>query len=231
MKIFQPIKSLDIKSPWLAMQLLSACVLFASAMAITPSADFYVLEKNEFLIVKTDNEQWLKKNAAMCKQSDEAIESFKKRLDTYNQDGRVHSRNQLTKLDAQLIQAQDVLNNAKIQGYTNGIIVKEESAKIQWIKQQMAQQEWRYEVFRYELIDDKQLRHWAQLCQSSRNQWIEAQNNLQNAHESQSALESAQIKIFGLALLLWIAGAWISYNQFNFNCLNVPSLDPQMSSE
>lgn len=231
MKIFQSLKSLKFNNPWLAIQLSTACVLFAAAMAIAPSADFYILEKNEFLMVETDNEQWLEKNSAMCKRADEALDSFKKRLDMYNQGGRVQSRNQLIKLDTQLIQAQEILNNAKIQGYTNGIIVKEETAKIQWIKEQMAQQEWRDEVFRYELIDDKQLRHWAQLCQSSRNQWVEAQNNLQNAHESQSALEAKQIKIFGLALLLWMAGAWISYHQFNFNGLNIPTLDTQMSGE
>ena len=138
------------------------------------------------------------------------MQVLQQQLSAYNTHGRSNVLANIDQLKLKLNEAQAMVDYAVLQGYPNGMIVREEIAKVNLYKQKIAQQHWEDQSFSYDLIADPDMRNYAVQCASNDGLLSQARSALEDANLQHAQTERQRTVIYLLACLSYIVLAMVS---------------------
>ena len=125
-------------------------------------------------------------------------------LSAYNLNGRSRVQADIDQLKLKLNEAQAMVDYAVLQGYPNGMIVREEIAKVNLYKKKMADMRWEDQSFSYDLIADPDMRNYAVQCASNDGLLSQARSALDDANMQHAQTQRQETVIYLLACLSYI---------------------------
>jgi hypothetical protein len=147
---------------------------------------------------------WQQLNARQCNLADESVQTLQQQLSAYNNNGRGQVQTNIDQLKLKLNEAQAMVDYAVLQGYPNGLIVREEIAKVNLYKKKIAEQRWEDQSFSYDLIADPDMRNYAVQCASNDGLLSQARSELDNANMQHAQTQRQRTVIYLLACLSYI---------------------------
>jgi len=147
---------------------------------------------------------WQQLNARQCNLADESVQTLQQQLSAYNNNGRGQVQTNIDQLKLKLNEAQAMVDYAVLQGYPNGLIVREEIAKVNLYKKKIAEQRWEDQSFSYDLIADPDMRNYAVQCASNDGLLSQARSELDNANVQHAQTQRQRTVIYLLACLSYI---------------------------
>ena len=143
---------------------------------------------------------WQQLNARQCNLADESVQQ----LSAYNLNGRSRVQADIDQLKLKLNEAQAMVDYAVLQGYPNGMIVREEITKVNLYKKKIADLRWEDQSFSYDLIADPDMRNYAVQCASNDGLLSQARSALDDANVQHSQAQRQRTVIYLLACLSYI---------------------------
>ena len=147
---------------------------------------------------------WQQLNARQCNLADESVQVLQQQLSAYNTNGRSQVQANIDQLKLKLNEAQTMVDYAVLQGYPNGMIVREEITKVNLYKKKIAEQHWEDQSFSYDLIADPDMRNYAVQCASNDGLLSQARSALDDANVQHAQTERQRTVIYLLACLSYI---------------------------
>ncbi len=147
---------------------------------------------------------WQQLNARQCNLADESVQTLQQQLSAYNNNGRAQVQANIDQLKLKLNEAQAMVDYAVLQGYPNGMIVREEITKVNLYKKKIAEQRWEDQSFSYDLIADPDMRNYAVQCASNDGLLSQARSELDNANVQHAQTQRQRTVIYLLACLSYI---------------------------
>jgi len=147
---------------------------------------------------------WQQLNARQCNLADESVQNLQQQLSAYNLNGRSRVQSDIDQLKLKLNEAQAMVDYAVLQGYPNGMIVREEIAKVNLYKKKMAEMRWEDQPFSYDLIADPDMRNYAVQCASNDGLLSQARSALDDANMQHAQTQRQETVIYLLACLSYI---------------------------
>jgi hypothetical protein len=147
---------------------------------------------------------WQQLNARQCNLADESVQTLQQQLSAYNNNGRSQVQANIDQLKLKLNEAQAMVDYAVLQGYPNGMIVREEITKVNLYKKKIAEQRWEDQSFSYDLIADPDMRNYAVQCASNDGLLSQARSALDDANMQHAQTERQRTVIYLLACLSYI---------------------------
>jgi uncharacterized membrane protein YidH (DUF202 family) len=147
---------------------------------------------------------WQQLNARQCNLADESVQTLQQQLSAYNTHGRGQVQANIDQLKLKLNEAQAMVDYAVLQGYPNGMIVREEITKVNLYKKKIAEQRWEDQSFSYDLIADPDMRNYAVQCASNDGLLSQARSALDDANTQHAQTQRQRTIIYLLACLSYI---------------------------
>jgi len=147
---------------------------------------------------------WQQLNARQCNLADESVQALQQQLSAYNLNGRSRVQAEINQLKLKLNEAQAMVDYAVLQGYPNGMIVREEITKVNFYKKKIAEQRWEDQSFSYDLIADPDMRNYAVQCASNDGLLSQARSALDDANVQHTQTQRQGTVIYLLACLSYI---------------------------
>jgi hypothetical protein len=147
---------------------------------------------------------WQQLNARQCNLADESVQTLQQQLSAYNNNGRSQVQANIDQLKLKLNEAQAMVDYAVLQGYPNGMIVREEITKVNLYKKKIAEQRWEDQSFSYDLIADPDMRNYAVQCASNDGLLSQARSALDDANTQHAQTQRQRTVIYLLACLSYI---------------------------
>ena len=147
---------------------------------------------------------WQQLNARQCNLADESVQALQQQLSAYNQNGRSRMQADIDQLKLKMSEAQAMIDYAVLQGYPNGMIVREEIAKVNMYKRKMADMRWQDQSFSYDLIADPDMRNFAVQCASNDGLLSQARSALEDANVQHAQAQRQRTVMYLLACLSYI---------------------------
>ena len=147
---------------------------------------------------------WQQLNARQCNLADESVQTLQQQLSAYNTHGRSQVQAHIDQLKLKLNEAQAMVDYAVLQGYPNGMIVREEITKVNLYKKKIAEQRWEDQNFSYDLIADPDMRNYAVQCASNDGLLSQARSALDDANMQHAQTQRQRTVIYLLACLSYI---------------------------
>jgi hypothetical protein len=147
---------------------------------------------------------WQQLNARQCNLADESVQTLQQQLNAYNTNGRGQVQANIDQLKLRLNEAQAMVDYAVLQGYPNGMIVREEITKVNLYKKKIAEQRWEDQSFSYDLIADPDMRNYAVQCASNDGLLSQARSGLDDANMQHAQTQRQRTVIYLLACLSYI---------------------------
>jgi len=132
------------------------------------------------------------------------VQTLQQQLSAYNTHGRGQVQANIDQLKLKLNEAQAMVDYAVLQGYPNGMIVREEITKVNLYKKKIAEQHWEDQSFSYDLIADPDMRNYAVQCASNDGLLSQARSALDDANTQHAQTQRQRTIIYLLACLSYI---------------------------
>jgi len=200
-------------NPWTLWLMLQVALIVGITMVTLWAVPQDLQSEHERLDIEHTIEErtlWQQLNARQCNLADESVQVLQQQLSAYNTHGRSNVLANIDQLKLKLNEAQAMVDYAVLQGYPNGMIVREEIAKVNLYKQKIAQQHWEDQSFSYDLIADPDMRNYAVQCASNDGLLSQARSALEDANLQHAQTERQRTVIYLLACLSYIVLAMVS---------------------
>jgi len=200
-------------NPWTLWLMLQVALIVGITMVTLWAMPQDLQNEHERLDIEHTIEErtlWQQLNARQCNLADESVQVLQQQLSAYNTHGRSNVLANIDQLKLKLNEAQAMVDYAVLQGYPNGMIVREEIAKVNLYKQKIAQQHWEDQSFSYDLIADPDMRNYAVQCASNDGLLSQARSALEDANLQHAQTERQRTVIYLLACLSYIVLAMVS---------------------
>jgi len=200
-------------NPWTLWLMLQVALIVGITMVSLWAIPQDLQNEHERLDIEHTIEErtlWQQLNARQCNLADESVQVLQQQLSAYNTHGRSNVLANIDQLKLKLNEAQAMVDYAVLQGYPNGMIVREEIAKVNLYKQKIAQQHWEDQSFSYDLIADPDMRNYAVQCASNDGLLSQARSALEDANLQHAQTERQRTVIYLLACLSYIVLAMVS---------------------
>jgi hypothetical protein len=200
-------------NPWTLWLMLQVALIVGITMVTLWAIPQDLQNEHERLDIEHTIEErtlWQQLNARQCNLADESVQVLQQQLSAYNTHGRSNVLANIDQLKLKLNEAQAMVDYAVLQGYPNGMIVREEIAKVNLYKQKIAQQHWEDQSFSYDLIADPDMRNYAVQCASNDGLLSQARSALEDANLQHAQTERQRTVIYLLACLSYIVLAMVS---------------------
>jgi len=160
---------------------------------------------------------WQQLNARQCNLADESVQALQQQLSAYNLNGRNRLQAEIDQLKLKMNEAQAMVDYAVLQGYPNGMIVREEITKVNMYKKKIADLRWEDQSFSYDLIADPDMRNYAVQCASNDGLLSQARSALEDANVQHAQTERQRTVMYLLAclsyIMLAIGSLWVQQRQ------------------
>ncbi len=196
--------------PWTLWLMLQVAFIVVITMATLWALPQDTQSERERLDIEHNIEErslWQQLNARQCNLADESVQALQQQLSAYNLNGRSRLQADIDQLKLKLNEAQSMVDYAVLQGYPNGMIVREEIAKVNMYKRKMADMRWEDQSFSYDLIADPDMRNYAVQCASNDGLLSQARSALEDANVQHAQTERQRTVIYLLACLSYIVMA------------------------
>jgi hypothetical protein len=200
-------------NPWTLWLMLQVALIVGITMVTLWAMPQDLQNEHERLDIEHTIEErtlWQQLNARQCNLADESVQVLQQQLSAYNTNGRSNVLANIDQLKLKLNDAQAMVDYAVLQGYPNGMIVREEIAKVNLYKQKISQQHWEDQSFSYDLIADPDMRNYAVQCASNDGLLSQARSALEDANLQHAQTERQRTVIYLLACLSYIVLAMVS---------------------
>jgi hypothetical protein len=207
-----PVSSFQV-NPWTLWLMLQVAFIVATTMVTLWALPQDTQSERERLDTEHTIEErtlWQQLNARQCNLADESVQALQQQLSAYNLNGRSRVQADIDQLKLKLNEAQAMVDYAVLQGYPNGMIVREEIAKVNMYKRKMADLHWEDQSFSYDLIADPDMRNYAVQCASNDGLLSQARSALEDANVQHAQTERQRTVIYLLACLSYIVLAIVS---------------------
>jgi len=206
------VQSLHI-NPWAFWVMLQVVFVVAIALVTVWATPHTAQTDRERLEIEHTIEErtlWQQLNARQCNLADESVQALQQQLSAYNLNGRSRVQADIDQLKLRLNEAQAMVDYAVLQGYPNGMIVREEIAKVNLYKKKIADLRWEDQTFSYDLIADPDMRNYAVQCASNDGLLSQARSALDDANMQHAQSERQRTVIYLLAFLAYMVLAMAS---------------------
>jgi hypothetical protein len=194
-------------NPWTLWLMLQVALIVGITMVTLWAIPQDLQNEHERLDIEHTIEErtlWQQLNARQCNLADESVQVLQQQLSAYNTHGRSNVLANIDQLKLKLNEAQAMVDYAVLQGYPNGMIVREEIAKVNMYKRKMADLHWEDQSFSYDLIADPDMRNYAVQCASNDGLLSQARSALEDANMQHAQTERQRTVIYLLACLSYI---------------------------
>jgi tellurite resistance protein len=194
-------------NPWTVWLMLQVAFIVAITVVTLWAMPQNAQSERERLDIEHSIEErtlWQQLNARQCNLADESVQALQQQLSAYNLNGRNRVQSEIEQLKHKLNEAQAMVDYAVLQGYPNGMIVREEITKVTMYKQKIADLRWQDQTFSYDLIADPDMRNYAVQCASNDGLLSQARSALEDANVQQAQTERQRTVIYLLACLSYI---------------------------
>ena len=194
-------------NPWTVWLMLQVAFIVAITVVTLWAMPQNAQSERERLDIEHSIEErtlWQQHNARQCNLADESVQALQQQLSAYNLNGRNRVQSEIEQLKHKLNEAQAMVDYAVLQGYPNGMIVREEITKVTMYKQKIADLRWQDQTFSYDLIADPDMRNYAVQCASNDGLLSQARSALEDANVQQAQTERQRTVIYLLACLSYI---------------------------
>jgi len=207
-------------NPWTMWLMLQVAFVVAITMATLWAMPPNAQSDRERLDIEHSIEErtlWQQLNARQCNLADESVQALQQQLSAYNLNGRNRLQSEIDQLKLKLNEAQAMVDYAVLQGYPNGMIVREEITKVNMYKRKIADLHWEDQSFSYDLIADPDMRNYAVQCASNDGLLSQARSALEDANVQHDQTERQRTVVYLLACLSYIMLAmgslWVQQRQ------------------
>ncbi len=193
--------------PWALWLMLQAAFIVGITMVTLWAMPQNMQSERERLDIEHGIEErslWQQLNARQCNLADESVQALQQQLSAYNLNGRNRVQSEIDQLKHRLNEAQAMVDYAVLQGYPNGMIVREEIAKVNMYKKKIADMRWEDQSFSYDLIADPDMRNYAVQCASNDGLLSQARSALEDANMQQAQTQRQQTVLYLLGCLSYI---------------------------
>jgi len=200
-------------NPWTLWLMLQVALIVGITMVTLWAMPQDLQSEHERLDIEHTIEErtlWQQLNARQCNLADESVQVLQQQLSAYNTNGRSNVLANIDQLKLKLNEAQAMVDYAVLQGYPNGMIVREEITKVNLYKKKIAEQHWEDQSFSYDLIADPDMRNYAVQCASNDGLLSQARSALDDANVQHAQTERQRTVIYLLACLSYIVLAMVS---------------------
>ena len=194
-------------NPWTFWLMLQVAFIVAVTMVTLWAMPHNPQSDSERLDIEHNIEErtlWQQLNARQCNLADESVQALQQQLSVYNLNGRSRVQSDIDQLKLKLNEAQAMVDYAVLQGYPNGMIVREEIAKVNLYKKKIADMRWEDQPFSYDLIADPDMRNYAVQCASNDGLLSQARSALDDANMQHAKTQRQETVIYLLACLSYI---------------------------
>jgi len=194
-------------NPWTLWLMLQVAFIVGITMVTLWALPHDMQSERERLDIEHTIEErtlWQQLNARQCNLADESVQNLQQQLSAYNNNGRAQVQANIDQLKLRLNEAQAMVDYAVLQGYPNGMIVREEITKVNLYKKKIAEQRWEDQSFSYDLIADPDMRNYAVQCASNDGLLSQARSELDNANMQHAQTQRQRTVIYLLACLSYI---------------------------
>ena len=194
-------------NPWTLWLMLQVAFIVAITMVTLWALPQDTQSERERLDIEHTIEErtlWQQLNARQCNLADESVQALQQQLSAYNQNGRSRMQADIDQLKLKMSEAQAMIDYAVLQGYPNGMIVREEIAKVNMYKRKMADMRWQDQSFSYDLIADPDMRNFAVQCASNDGLLSQARSALEDANLQHAQAQRQRTVMYLLACLSYI---------------------------
>lgn len=189
---------------WLMLQVAFIVVITMVTLWAMPQDMQSERERLEIEHTIEERTLWQQLNARQCNLADESVQALQQQLSAYNTHGRGQVQAHIDQLKLKLNEAQAMVDYAVLQGYPNGMIVREEITKVNLYKKKIADQRWDDQSFSYDLIADPDMRNYAVQCASNDGLLSQARSALDDANMQHAQNQRQRSVIYLLACLSYI---------------------------
>ena len=194
-------------NPWTLWLMLQVAFIVAITMVTLWALPQDTQSERERLDIEHTIEErtlWQQLNTRQCNLADESVQALQQQLSAYNQNGRSRMQADVDQLKLKMSEAQAMIDYAVLQGYPNGMIVREEIAKVNMYKRKMADMRWQDQSFSYDLIADPDMRNFAVQCASNDGLLSQARSALEDANVQHAQAQRQRTVMYLLACLSYI---------------------------
>lgn len=194
-------------NPWTLWLMLQVAFIVGITMVTLWAMPHDMQSERERLDIEHTIEErtlWQQLNARQCNLADESVQTLQQHLSAYNTNGRSQAQAHIDQLKLKLNEAQAMVDYAVLQGYPNGMIVREEITKVNLYKKKIAEQRWEDQNFSYDLIADPDMRNYAVQCASNDGLLSQARSALDDANIQHAQTQRQRTVIYLLACLSYI---------------------------
>ena len=194
-------------NPWTLWLMLQVAFIVAITMVTLWALPQDTQSERERLDIEHTIEErtlWQQLNARQCNLADESVQALQQQLSAYNQNGRSRMQADIDQLKLKMSEAQAMIDYAVLQVYPNGMIVREEIAKVNMYKRKMADMRWQDQSFSYDLIADPDMRNFAVQCASNDGLLSQARSALEDANVQHAQAQRQRTVMYLLACLSYI---------------------------
>jgi hypothetical protein len=194
-------------NPWTLWLMLQVAFVVAITMVTIWAMPQNTQSERERLDIEHSIEErtlWQQLNARQCNLADESVQALQQQLSAYNLHGRSRVQADIDQLKLKLKEAQAMVDYAVLQGYPNGMIVREEITKVNMYKKKIADLRWEDQSFSYDLIADPDMRNYAVQCASNDGLLSQARSALEDANVQHAQTERQRTVMYLLACLSYI---------------------------
>ncbi len=207
-------------NPWTMWLMLQVAFVVAITMVTLWAMPQNAQSDRERLDIEHSIEErtlWQQLNARQCNLADESVQALQQQLSAYNLNGRNRLQAEIDQLKLKLNEAQAMVDYAVLQGYPNGMIVREEITKVNMYKKKIADLRWEDQSFSYDLIADPDMRNYAVQCASNDGLLSQARSALEDANVQHAQTERQRTVMYLLAclsyIMLAIGSLWVQQRQ------------------
>ena len=194
-------------NPWTLWLMLQVAFIVAITMVTLWALPQDTQSERERLDIEHTIEErtlWQQLNTRQCNLANESVQALQQQLSAYNQNGRSRMQADVDQLKLKMSEAQAMIDYAVLQGYPNGMIVREEIAKVNMYKRKMADMRWQDQSFSYDLIADPDMRNFAVQCASNDGLLSQARSALEDANVQHAQAQRQRTVMYVLACLSYI---------------------------
>jgi tellurite resistance protein len=189
---------------WLMLQVAFIVGIIMVTLLATPQDMQSERERLDIEHTIEERTLWQQLNARQCNLADESVQTLQQQLSAYNNNGRSQVQANIDQLKLKLNEAQAMVDYAVLQGYPNGMIVREEITKVNLYKKKIAEQRWEDQSFSYDLIADPDMRNYAVQCASNDGLLSQARSALDDANTQHAQTQRQRTVIYLFACLSYI---------------------------
>lgn len=194
-------------NPWTLWLMLQVAFIVAITMVTLWALPQDTQSERERLDIEHTIEErtlWQQLNTRQCNLANESVQALQQQLSAYNQNGRSRMQADVDQIKLKMSEAQAMIDYAVLQGYPNGMIVREEIAKVNMYKRKMADMRWQDQSFSYDLIADPDMRNFAVQCASNDGLLSQARSALEDANVQHAQAQRQRTVMYLLACLSYI---------------------------